>query len=90
MRFYSEEEIAAAKQKDPSWYGIACAPYGIIESLDDVQRAIDYAKAAGIDAANLEPYVDDSSVIGCTVSLGDYFGGAAFYYYKPRMEEHHA
>ena len=90
MKFYSEEEIAAAKQKDPAWYDIACAPYGIIENLDDIQRTIDYAKTAGIDATNLEPYVGDPSVIGYTISLGDYFGGAAFYYYKPRMEECHA
>lgn len=83
MKFYTDEEIAKQKQDNPSWYDIECAPTGVIESIDDLQRAMIYAKDHAIDTRYIDQYLTDASVIGRELRLGSWFGGASFYYYIP-------
>lgn len=83
MRIYTKDEIEKARLRNPAWWDIECAPVGTIESLDDIQFAVDYGKEHDIDVKNIEKYLHDSCVIGRKLSIGDHFGGASFYYYVP-------
>lgn len=77
----TRKAIAKQKQDNPSWYDIDCAPIGVIESIDDLQRAMIYAKDHAIDTRYIYQYITDASVIGRELRLGSWFGGASFYYY---------
>lgn len=90
MNFYTDEEIAKHKQSNPSWYDIECAPKGVIVCIDDVQKAIAYAKKYAIDTRYIDRYTGDASVIGRELCLGSWFGGASFYYYIPERRKPNA
>ena len=90
MKFYTEEEISWQKTSNSSWYDIECAPKGVIECVDDLQRAIAYAKKYAIDTRYIDQYTGDASVIGRELCLGSWFGGASFYYYISERREPNA
>ena len=62
---------------NPCWADLESIPYGIIENEEQYNYIVEYSKNTSIGLDGMKPY---PLAQGMYLSLGNYFGGAAFYF----------
>ena len=86
------EEIRNVMQKEydkdnnnanPCWLEFEAAPHGVIENEEQYNYIIRYSENSTISLDGMKPY---SLAKGMYLKLGNYFGGAAFYFTLIKLE----
>ena len=60
-----------------SWAAIIAAPHGLIQTEEQYQYILEYAQNTEVSLDGMKTFEEDK---GKCLYLGDYFGGAAFYF----------
>lgn len=78
VRAIMDEEYKNDKNKpSSSWATVDAVPQGIIENEEQYNYIIEYSKHTDIGLDGMKPY---PLAQGMYLNLGNYFGGAAFYF----------
>lgn len=82
-------EVKAKLNEDERvWWEIICAPKGIIETKEQYDYAILYGNSTSISTRSDDKLSSFETAKGCYLGIGNYFGGAAFYFYLDRNGEY--
>ena len=69
---------ARERANDKTWADLELRPTGIVTTKEQYDYVLYYAKHQQIDTRYIKPF---NEVAGKYLRLGDWFGGAAFYFY---------
>lgn len=75
------EVKARLTKEELSWWDIICAPQGIIETQEQYEYVMNYAKNTTIRVTDCKDLQSFDTTKGKYLGIGDYFGGGAFYFY---------
>lgn len=85
VRKIMDEEYQLDNNKpSSSWATIDAVPYGIIESQEQYDYIIEYSKNTEVGLDGMKPF---DTAKGMYLNLGNYFGGAAFYFSLTPVEK---